>query len=82
MALSSLRVTQPSKKGQQTLQQCVDRSKKYSTSSSEHKRLTKAVTHFITRCAYAQGRVKRLSPSIYLFVCVSSKNTAVCCLTA
>ena len=24
----------------------------------------------ITRCAYAQGRVKRLSPSIYLFVCV------------
>ena len=40
----------------------------------------------ITRCAYAQGRVKRLSPSIYLFVCVwmcvSSKNTAVCCLTA
>ena len=41
-----------------------------------------------TRCAYAQGRVKRLSPSIYLFVCVcvwmcvSSKNTAVCCLTA
>ena len=23
-----------------------------------------------TRCAYAQGRVKRLSPSIYLFVCV------------
>ena len=24
---------------------------------------------FITRCAYAQGRVKRLSPSIYLFVC-------------
>ena len=40
----------------------------------------------ITRCAYAQGRVKRLSPSIYIFVCicvcVSSKNTAVCCLTA
>ena len=39
-----------------------------------------------TRCAYAQGRVKRLSPSIYLFVCVwmcvSSKNTAVCCLIA
>ena len=32
----------------------------------------------ITRCAYAQGRVKRLSPSI----CLSSKNTAVCCLTA
>ena len=24
----------------------------------------------ITRCAYAQGRVKRLSPSIYLCVCV------------
>ena len=24
----------------------------------------------ITRCAYAQGRVKRLSPSIYLFVCL------------
>ena len=46
----------------------------------------------ITRCAYAQGRVKRLSPSIYIyiyiyiyvcvFVCVSAKNTAVCCLTA
>ena len=33
---------------------------------------------FVTRCAYAQGRVKRLSPSI----CLSSKNTAVCCLTA
>ena len=32
----------------------------------------------ITQCAYAQGRVKRLSPSI----CVSEKNTAVCCLTA
>ena len=32
----------------------------------------------VTRCAYAQGRVKRLSPSI----CLSSKNTAVCCLTA
>ena len=30
------------------------------------------------------GRVKRLSPSIYLCVCVcvSAKNTAVCCLTA
>ena len=45
------------------------------------------LTHLIiifTRCAYAQGRVKRLSPSIYLCVCVcvSSKNTAVCCLTA
>ena len=28
-------------------------------------------SHFeiVTRCAYAQGRVKRLSPSIYLFVC-------------
>ena len=25
---------------------------------------------FITRCAYAQGRVKRLSPSIYIYVCV------------
>ena len=39
---------------------------------------------FITRCAYAQGRVKRLSPSIYIYVCVcvSSKNTAVLCLTA
>ena len=36
----------------------------------------------ITRCAYAQGRVKRLSSSICLFVCLSSKNTAVCCLTA
>ena len=37
----------------------------------------------ITRCAYAQGRVKRLSPSIYMYnVCVSAKNTAVCCLTA
>ena len=24
----------------------------------------------ITRCAYAQGRVKRLSPSIYIYVCV------------
>ena len=36
----------------------------------------------VTRCAYAQGRVKRLSPSICLFVCLSSKNTAVCCLTA
>ena len=34
-----------------------------------------AVISVITRCAYAQGRVKRLSPSIYLFVCVSSKNT-------
>ena len=33
----------------------------------------------ITRCAYAQGRVKRLSPSIYVYVC---QNTAVCCLTA
>ena len=33
-----------------------------------------AVTHYsklsvVTRCAYAQGRVKRLSPSICLFVC-------------
>ena len=38
----------------------------------------------VTRCAYAQGRVKRLSPSIYICVCVcvSAKNTAVCCLTA
>ena len=35
----------------------------------------------ITRCAYAQGRVKRLSPSD-ICVCVSAKNTAVCCLTA
>ena len=24
----------------------------------------------ITRCAYAQGRVKRLSPSIYVCLCV------------
>ena len=40
--------------------------------------LTKVV---ITRCAYAQGRVKRLSLSIYVCVCVK-KNTAVCCLTA
>ena len=24
----------------------------------------------ITRCAYAQGRVKRLSPSIYIYVCM------------
>ena len=38
--------------------------------------------HVVTRCAYAQGRVKRLSPSIYIYVCVSAKNTAVCCLTA
>ena len=38
--------------------------------------MLKAIFIF-TRCAYAQGRVKRLSPSIYLFV---SKNTAVCCL--
>ena len=36
----------------------------------------------ITRCAYAQGRVKRLSPSLCVCGCVSSKNTAVCCLTA
>ena len=37
----------------------------------------------VTRCNYAQGRVKRLSPSIYMYnVCVSAKNTAVCCLTA
>ena len=47
---------------------------------------TTDIRKLITRCAYAQGRVKRLSPSIYLFVClfvcVSSKNTAVCCLTA
>ena len=28
------------------------------------------VSAFITRCAYAQGRVKRLSPSIYIYVCV------------
>ena len=37
----------------------------------------------ITRCAYAQGRVKRSSPSICIMcvVCVSAKNTAVCCLT-
>ena len=28
------------------------------------------IVSFITRCAYAQGRVKRLSPSIYLFVCL------------
>ena len=45
-----------------------------------------SVKCIITRCAYAQGRVKRLSPSICLFVCLfvclSSKNTAVCCLTA
>ena len=27
------------------------------------------------------GRVKRLSPSICVWVCVSAKNTAVCCLT-
>ena len=47
--------------------------------------LLKCVVYFIvTRCAYAQGRVKRLSPSIYMCVCVcvSSKNTAVCCLIA
>ena len=30
--------------------------------------MLKAIFIF-TRCAYAQGRVKRLSPSIYLFVC-------------
>ena len=42
----------------------------------------------VTRCAYAQGRVKRLSPSIYVCVCmyvcvcVCVKNTEVCCLTA
>ena len=46
---SSSRVSQPIKKGQQTLQQCVDGSKKYSTSSNEHKKLTKAVTFFITK---------------------------------
>ena len=49
MASSSSRVTQPSKKGQQTLQKCVDRSKKYNTISSEHKKLTKAVTLFIAK---------------------------------
>ena len=31
---------------------------------------TQSVPNVITRCAYAQGRVKRLSPPIYLFVCV------------
>ena len=44
-----------------------------------------SATHgFITRCAYAQGRVKRLSPSIYMcvYMCMCHKNTAVCCLTA
>ena len=34
---SSSKITQQSKKEYQTLQQCVGRSKKYSTSSSEHK---------------------------------------------
>ena len=28
------------------------------------------VTVVVTRCAYVQGRVKRLSPSIYINVCV------------
>lgn len=36
-ASSSSKITQQSKKEYQTLQQCVGRSKKYSTSSSEHK---------------------------------------------
>ena len=27
-------------------------------------------SELITRCAYAQGRVKRLSPSIYIYMCV------------
>ena len=48
-ASSSRTTRSSSKKGQQTLQQCIDRTKKYSTSSSEHKRLTKAVTYFIAR---------------------------------
>ena len=37
-----------------------------------------SATHgFITRCAYAQGRVKRLSPSIYMcvYMCMCHKNT-------
>ena len=34
------------------------------------------IVRFITRCTYAQGRVKRLSPSIYLrvYMCVSAKT--------
>ena len=36
---------------------------------------------FITRCAYAQGRVKRLSPSIYIIcVCVCRQKTRLFCV--
>ena len=35
----------------------------------------------ITRCAYAQGRVKRLSPSIYLFVCLCVVKKHGCLLS-
>ena len=35
----------------------------------------------ITRCAYAQGRVKRLSPSIYLCVCVCVVKKHGCLLS-
>ena len=33
------------------------------------------IMHVVTRCAYAQGRVKRLSPSIYIYVCVCRQKT-------
>ena len=41
-------------------------------------RSTVCAEHIFTRCAYAQGRVKRLSPSIYIYmwicVCVGKKT--------
>ena len=44
--------------------------------------LNQPYTFFITRCAYAQGRVKRLYVCVCVCVCMCHKNTAVCCLTA
>ena len=42
---------------------------------------TKLILIIITRCAYAQGRVKRLSPSIYLFVCLCVVKKHGCLLS-
>ena len=42
---------------------------------------SRKVLGVITRCAYAQGRVKRLSPSIYIYVCVCVGKKHGCLLS-
>ena len=53
----------------------------YAATVAEFSRGISTFGAIFTRCAYAQGRVKRLSLSIYVCVCVKN-NTAVCCFTA